>query len=105
MTVEIEKDSPPIPETSVAGAASPELAEILEQHREWLVSNGHIGKQADLSGVSLEGADLTNASLRGAFLDRSILKGADLFLADFQGASLRQADLRDTGLLGTKLQD
>jgi uncharacterized protein YjbI with pentapeptide repeats len=77
------------------------LTEILEQHGDWLDSNGESGIQADFSRENLEDADLIDARLQDALLNKTILKRADLMLADFRGASLLQANLKDTNLLGT----
>ena len=80
------------------------LAEILEQHGDWLDSSGHAGIQADLSRENLEDSDLIDARLQDAILNKTILKRADLMLADLRGASLLQANLQDANLLGTQFQ-
>jgi len=77
------------------------LAEILEQHGDWLDSNGESGIQADFSRENLEGTDLIDARLQDGLLNKTILKRADLMLADLRGASLLQANLKDANLLGT----
>ncbi len=103
MDVDTEQAHAPTPDTQQnEPAVRMELEEILEQHREWLESNGESGRQADLSRAHLEGADLTDAHLRAAVLNRTILSTADLLLADLQGASLLQANLQFANLLGTK---
>ena len=56
---------------------------ILEEHAEWLRSDGATGSRANLSGADLRDADL---------------KGANLI-----GADLRDADLRDAYLIGANL--
>jgi uncharacterized protein YjbI with pentapeptide repeats len=81
--------------------ASRGLAEILEQHVNWLDSNGDAGIQADFSRENLEDVDLIDARLQGAILNKTVLKRADLMLADLRGASLLQANLKDANLLGT----
>jgi uncharacterized protein YjbI with pentapeptide repeats len=81
-----------------------ELAEILDQHREWAESGGESGRRADLCGANLEDADLTGANLQGAFLHKANLRGADLSMANLQGASLVQADLQEANLLGAELR-
>ena len=83
---------------------SRDLAEILEQHGDWLDSNGDVGIQADFSHEDLEGADLVDSRLQDALLNKAILKGADLMLADLREASLLQANLQDANLLGTMFQ-
>jgi len=77
------------------------VAEILEQHGDWLDSGGEAGIQADFSRENLEGADLIDARLQDALLNKTILRHADLMLADLRGASLLQANLQDANLLGT----
>jgi uncharacterized protein YjbI with pentapeptide repeats len=77
------------------------VKEVLEQHADWLDSNGESGMQADFSRENLEGADLIDARLQEALLNKTTLKRADLMLADLRGASLLQANLKDTNLLGT----
>jgi len=81
-----------------------DLAEILDQHKQWIESGGETGVKAELSGVNLAGADLTGVNLEGAFLQRANLIGADLSMANLRGTSLVQADLRDANLLGTELR-
>ncbi len=81
-----------------------DLAEILDQHKQWVESGGESGVKADLCGVNLAHADLTGLNLEGAFLQRAILTGADLSMANLRGASLVQADLREANLLGTELR-
>jgi uncharacterized protein YjbI with pentapeptide repeats len=80
------------------------LAEILEQHGDWLDSGGDAGIQADFSRENLNGADLIDARLQDAIFNKAILKRADLMLADLRGASLLQANLQDANLLGTVFQ-
>lgn len=80
-----------------------ELAEILDQHREWVESGGDSGRRADLCGAILENADLTGVNLQGASLHKANLRGADLSMANLQGASLIQANLEEANLLGTEL--
>jgi uncharacterized protein YjbI with pentapeptide repeats len=81
-----------------------DLAEILDQHRLWVESNGESGTKADLCGVNLSQADLTGVNLEGAHMHRANLSGADLSMANLRGASLVQADLRDANLLGAELR-
>jgi uncharacterized protein YjbI with pentapeptide repeats len=102
-----ENTVPAEPEAPQKRLASPhlELEDILEQHREWLNSQGESGRRADLSDIHLEEVDLTDANLRKALLDKVNLRSADLLLADLRGASLLRANLRETNLLGAKLQE
>ena len=81
-----------------------ELPQILELHREWLVTDQTSGKQADLSGAQLQAADLTGADLRRAILHKTNLAGAELFMVDFQNASLSQANLANANLLGAQFR-
>jgi uncharacterized protein YjbI with pentapeptide repeats len=81
-----------------------DLAEILDQHRIWVETNGESGTKADLCGVNLAKADLTGVNLEGAHLHRANLCGADLSMANLRGASLVQADLRNANLLGAELR-
>src|SRR3989454_3029699 len=81
-----------------------DLAEILDQHKQWVESGGESGAKADLSAVNLAKADLTGVNLQGAHLHRTNLVGADLSMANLRGASLVRADLRNANLLGTELR-
>jgi len=94
--------------TAIEDAAQPisliDLAEILDQHRQWVESGGEAGARAELNGVNLSKADLTGVNLQGASLQRANLSGADLSMANLRGANLAQADLHDTNLLGTELR-
>ena len=81
-----------------------DLAEILDQHKQWVESGGESGTKADLCGVNLAKADLTGVNLQGAHLHRANLAGADLSMANLRGASLVRASLQNTNLLGTELR-
>jgi uncharacterized protein YjbI with pentapeptide repeats len=77
------------------------LPEMLEQHGDWLDSDGAAGIQADFSRENLDKADLIDARLQEALLNKTSLQRADLMLADLRGATLLQANLKDANLLGT----
>ena len=81
-----------------------DLAEILDQHKQWVESGGEAGLKADLCGVNLAKADLTGVNLQGAQLHRVNLAGADLSMANLRGASLVRANLQNANLLGTELR-
>src|SRR5947208_2955259 len=81
-----------------------DLAEILDQHKQWVESGGESGARADLTGVNLAKADLTGVNLQGAPLHRVNLAGADLSMANLRGASLVRANLQSANLLGTELR-
>ena len=80
------------------------LREALENHAQWLDSQGDVGNRADFSGKILDSAEMVDARLSDAILIKTSLKKADLTLADLRGASLVQANLAETTLLGTQLQ-
>ena len=81
-----------------------DLAEILDQHKQWVESGGETGVKADLSGNNLAKADLTGVNLQGAHLHRANLAGADLSMSNLKGASLVRANLQNANLLGTELR-
>jgi uncharacterized protein YjbI with pentapeptide repeats len=81
-----------------------DLAETLDQHKQWVESGGESGARADLCGANLGKADLTGVNLQGALLHKTNLSGADLSMANLRGASFVQADLRNTNLLGAELR-
>ena len=81
-----------------------ELAEVLDQHKQWVESGGETGIKADLCGVNLSKADLTGVNLQGAHMNRVHLAGADLSMANLRGASLVRANLQNANLLGTELR-
>jgi uncharacterized protein YjbI with pentapeptide repeats len=81
-----------------------ELAEILDQHKQWVESGGEAGVKADLCGINLAKADLTGVNLQGAHLHRMNLEGADLSMANLRGASLVRSNLQNANLLGTELR-
>lgn len=95
-----------------------DLQQIIENHQEWLTSEGRQGEKADLYGMNLRNvnlsganlckahlseADLSGANLSGANLRETDLSGADLSGADLRGAFLREADLNRTILTGAIL--
>lgn len=69
------------------------LDKILEEHKEWLRTDGESGKRADLRYANLRCADLRSADLRSADLRGANLRGADLTDANLRGADLRGANL------------
>src|SRR6266446_2564575 len=79
-----------------------EVAEVLDQHRLWVESNGKEGIRGDFAGANLSDADLTAVNLQGADLTKVNLRGADLSMANLRGANLVEADLRETNLLGAE---
>jgi uncharacterized protein YjbI with pentapeptide repeats len=105
MDLEIIKGEKAAPRRPAVHSAKVDLEVILEQHNDWVKSNGRSGRQADLSRLNLEGADLTDTNLQGALLNGTVLKGADLLLTDLQGASLLQANLAGANLLGARLRE
>jgi len=81
-----------------------DLAEMLDQHKQWVESGGESGARADLTGVNLAKADLTGVNLQGSILHRVNMAGADLSMANLRGASLVRANLQNSNLLGTELR-
>ena len=69
------------------------LNKILDNHKEWLRTNGEKGERADLRYADLSSADLRSADLRYADLRYADLRYADLSYADLRYADLRYADL------------
>lgn len=91
-------------EEGSVGISVLDLAEILDQHKQWVESGGETGVKADLTGINLAKADLTGVNLQGAHLHRVNLAGADLSMANLRGASLVRANMQNTNLLGTELR-
>src|SRR5437899_10210485 len=81
-----------------------DLAEILDQHKQWVESGGETGVKADLCGVNLAKADLTGVNLQGASFHRTNLAGADLSMANMRRASFVRTNLQNANLLGTELR-
>jgi ActR/RegA family two-component response regulator len=96
-----------------------ELLHTLDDHAEWLQSNGKNGVRANLEGkdfygVSLNRADLTRANLQDINLEdaacmKTVFDGADLTKADlshgnFAGASFGRAKLCSAVLAGARLK-
>src|SRR5881296_3659595 len=94
----------PVSEADSIGISLIDLAEILDQHKQWVESGGESGIKADLCGVNLAKADLTGVNLQGAHLHRTNLVGADLSMANLRGASLVRSNLQNANLLGTELR-
>jgi uncharacterized protein YjbI with pentapeptide repeats len=82
---------------------------ILEEHANWLSSNGDSGRRAvltetdlagaELNGCTLQQADLSGADMHSAQLAGADLRGADLTSCQLDGAVLENADLSDAILL------
>lgn len=75
-----------------------ELQQRLDNHEEWLASNGTKGQRAEFPGADLSGAELLGANLSGARLDNADLSGAWLRNAILISADLSNADLSGAGL-------
>jgi hypothetical protein len=82
---------------------TPELNQVLEQHKLWIETKGKEGVCADLTGADLTGADLTGADLTGANLNGANLNGANLQGADLRAANLRGANLHGADFWGANL--
>lgn len=81
-------------EASSRLAMTPERLEaVVQQHLQWLQSEGRDGRRANFSGESLAGH-----SLRGLCLANANFRGALLTGVDFSQAELAQANFRG-GLL------
>jgi uncharacterized protein YjbI with pentapeptide repeats len=80
-----------------------DLANILEQHRKWIESDGKNGKKAFLDGADLSNADLMKAKLIGAELNEIKLNSADLRFADLSYAELDGAILKDADIRWSNL--
>ena len=96
-------------QTKFRDVSKEELRQILDAHENWLQSEGHEGRKADLrranlQRVSLEGANLQDACLKGACLQKSCLAGANLQDASLEGANLQRADLRAVNLRKANLR-
>ena len=79
------------------------LDKILEEHKEWLRTNGEKGKRADLRSADLRSANLRYADLRYADLRSANLSSANLSSADLRSANLSSADLRSANLRSANL--
>ncbi|HVM74299.1 MAG TPA: pentapeptide repeat-containing protein [Candidatus Saccharimonadales bacterium] len=107
-TAEVEPSEPEIaevdlvPESHATSNFLLEYAEILDQHRMWVETNGETGARGEFSGANLSDADLTGVNLQGAQLQKANLRGADLSMANLRNTNLVEADLREANLLGTE---
>ena len=102
---EERKEPPPEPPPPASGEATDwALEETLASHKEWIESQGVLGRKADLAGKKLEGAELVGVNLRYAELQDANLKEADLLLADLRDACLVRTKLDEACLVGTNLE-
>ena len=65
-----------------------ELDKTLDNHKEWLRTNGDKGKRANLRYANLSDANLSDADLRNANLSYANLRYANLCNADLRDANL-----------------
>ena len=79
------------------------ITQILEDHKEWLMSCRKKGKYANLSYADLRSANLRSADLSSANLRYADLSSADLSYADLSSADLSYADLRSANLSSANL--
>ena len=80
------------------------LDKILDEHKEWLRTNGEKGKRADLRYADLSSADLSSADLSSADLSSADLSSADLSSANLSFANLSSANLRFANLSSANLR-
>src|SRR5579863_7108872 len=78
--------------------------EKLASHKEWVESQGAMGRRADLSCAQLEEAELIGVNLRYADLHAANLKSADMLLTDLRDACLMRANLQEACLVGANLE-
>lgn len=81
------------------------LEEILKQHAAWVLSEGKLGKRADLAHADLSGLDFSKrilalADFTGAKLAEARFDGACLMAAVFQDANMSRAKLIAADLRG-----
>ena len=101
------------------------LKKILNEHSIWVLSQGKVGKLADVKNwkldktnlkmanlpfaklhfVSLRGADLSGINFRQADLLKGSLIDADLDGADLEGANLSESDLSFSKCMGANFAD
>ena len=80
-----------------------DLAVILAEHREYIVSGGKRGSQANLSNLDLKFANLKSAILCKANLSKANLSCAILIDANLRGANMMYAKLSYVKLSGAIL--
>ena len=80
------------------------LDKILDEHKEWLRTNGKKGTRANLRSANLSSADLSSADLSSADLRYANLRSANLRYADLSSADLRYANLRSADLRSADLR-
>ena len=69
------------------------LLHLLDDHAEWLQSNGKHGVRANLEGQDYYGASLNRADLTRAKLQDIVLTDSACMRASFEGADMTKADL------------
>ena len=84
-------------------STTPQLEQVLEKHKQWVMSGGDEGKKADLNLANLRMADLVKVDLSEANLSEADLSGADLREADLSRADLNGAYLSGACLSGAVL--
>lgn len=88
----------PAPTTAVYQHENAELQAIIQEHAEWVNTEGKSGRRANFRQ-----ADLRQVQLANAFLPEASFRGADLTQANLSGCDLRGADLSEAILTGTNL--
>ena len=74
------------------------LDKILDEHKEWLRTDGEKGARANLSYANLSYANLRSANLSYANLRYANLSSANLSSANLRSANLSSANLRSANL-------
>ena len=80
----------------------PQLAALLRAHAAWL-ENPAAGRQADLTGVTLNDTNLADAVLRRAILNGATLLDANLAGADLSSAAMENVDAERANFSGADL--
>jgi len=72
--------------------------EVIESHKNWLQSEGKVGKRLKLKNHDLRGSDLSGL-IKGANLINADLRGTNFYQVNFMGVNLKLADLSRSNLI------
>lgn len=80
-----------------------EINKMVQEHEEWLNTNGEKGKRLDLEGKELKGIRLLNADLENANFENTVVKDSAIF-ANLKGANFEGIKIENTEFIGSNIK-
>lgn len=80
-----------------------EINKMVQEHEEWINTNGENGKRLDLEGKELKGIRLLNVDLENANFENTVIKDSAIF-ANLKGANFEGCKIENTEFIGSNIK-